>query len=184
MQFPELTKASVKFGKDTTKLAKNNLRRAGATTSRRNLENSITYEVIHHAGGIEVDINSLFYGAFVDQGVKGHGRGDWTPWNAKSQQAPQSPFSFKSWGPPPDSFRDWIKLKGIQSRNPNTGRFMKRKTSAFLMARSAGRFGMKPTYFMTDALAKTIPAFRMGIGLAIHKDVQVFMNREIFKLKN
>ncbi len=184
MQFHELVKASDKFGKNTTKLAKSNLRRAGATTSARNLENSITYEVIQWEGGIEVDINSLFYGAFVDQGVKGHGRGDWTPWEPKSQQAPQSPFSFKSWGPPPDEFRDWIKLKGIQTRNPKTGRFMKRKTSAFLMARSAGRFGMKPTLFMTDALAKTLPQFRIDIGLAIHKDVQTFMDREIFKLKN
>ena len=184
MQFPELINASVKFGKNTTKLAKSNLRRAGASTSGKRLENSITYLVIKYEGGVEVDINTLFYGAFVDQGVKGHGRGDWKPWQPKRQQAPNSPFSFKSWGPPPDAFSDWIKLKPVQTRNPKTGRFMKRKTSAFLMARSAGRFGMKPTLFMTDALAKTLPVFRQEIGIAIHKDTQTFMNREIFKLKN
>ena len=184
MQYPELIKASVAFGKNTTKLAKSNLRRAGANTSGKQLENSITYQVIKHEGGVEVDINSLFYGAFVDQGVKGHGRGDWTPWKPKRQQAPQSPFSFKSWGPPPTVFADWTRAKPVQPRNPNTGQFMKRKTSGFLMARSAGRFGLRPTYFMTDALGKTLPEFRREIGIAIHKDVQTFMNREIFKLKN
>jgi hypothetical protein len=120
----------------------------------------------------------------VDQGVRGHGRGDWTPWKQKSQQAPNSPFSFKSWGPPPDEFRNWIKLKGLQSRNPLTGQFMSRQTSGWLMARSAGRFGLRATNFMTDALEVTLPKFRQEIGIAIHKDVQTFMNREIFKLKN
>lgn len=184
MQFPELLAACDRFGADTVKLAKANLRRSGATTSRKQLENSISYDVIEYAGGIETDINSLFYGAFVDQGVKGHGRGDWTPYKPKSQQAPNSPFSFKSWGPPPNVFREWITLKGLTPRNPLTGRFMSRKTSGFLMARSAGRFGLRATYFMTDAIDVTLPRFRQEIGIAVHKDTQAFINREIFKLRD
>lgn len=184
MQFPELVAACDRFGSDTVRLAKSNLREAGATTSRKNLENSIDYDVIQYGAGIEVDINALFYGAFVDQGVKGHGRGDWTPWNPKSQQAPNSPFSFKSWGPPPNEFREWIRIKRIRPRNPLTGQFMNRKTSAFLMARSAGRFGLPATHFMTNAIAATLPNFREEIGVAIHKDTQTFINREIFKLRN
>jgi hypothetical protein len=184
MQFHELVKASDRFGQSTVQLAKYNLREAGATTRRKQLENSIDYDVIQHPGGIEVDINAAFYGAFVDQGVKGHGRGDWEPWNPKTQQAPNSLFRFRSWGPPPNVFRDWIRFKPIRSRNPQTGRFMNRKTSAFLMARSAGRFGLRPTYFMTNAIAATLPKFREEIGVAIHKDTQTFINREIFKLRN
>ncbi len=184
MQFHELVNACDRFGNNTVNLAKRNLRNAKATTSAKRLENSLEYDVIQYSGGIEVDISALFYGAFVDQGVKGHGRGSWTPWNPKGQQAPDSPFSFKKWGPPPNEFRDWIRLKPIRPRSAKTGRFLSRKTGAFLMARSAGRFGLRPTYFMTDAIAETLPDFREEIGVAIHKDVQTFINREIFKLKN
>ncbi|KPL08406.1 hypothetical protein AMJ86_00840 [bacterium SM23_57] len=182
MKFPALTLACRKFGQSVQKDARNNLSKKQAIASN-NLSNSITFKVIEYSGGVEVDINAEFYGAFVDQGVKGHGRGNWKPYRPKRQQAPNSPFSFKSWGPPPDVFRNWIRLKGIQPRNPKTGKFMSEKSSAFLMARSAGRFGLKPTNFMTDSLKKNLPEFRQAIGIAIHRDVQTFMNREIFKLK-
>lgn len=181
-QFPSIEESLERFGEDTVKFAKQNLVRTGSTTSSNSLYKSIDYDVIVRAGGIEINLFSAFYGAFKDQGVRGSGKGTWEPYKKKSQQAPKSPYKYTTKMPPIDVFKEWISNKPVSLRKIG-GEEPSTATTAFLMARSAFRFGMKPSYFYTDAINKTLPILKKEIGIALTNDVQAFLEREVFKLK-
>lgn len=182
MQYPEISLALGEFGENVVNDAKKNLKKTGATTQNNSLYNSLNSKVIVRENSVELEINSNFYGAFRDQGVRGHGRKNlkgkkpWTPSTNKTQQAPKSKFFFKKDMPPIQVFSEWLKNKPLSVEgNPNS--------IGFLMARSAGRFGLPPNYFMTDAFAKNLPKLREQLGIAFTKDIETFLNREVFKLK-
>jgi hypothetical protein len=151
-------------------------------SSSGQLKSSLGFTIAESADG---DIlikftSSMFYAAFVQQGVNG-------------TEVPQgSPFSFKegtkmipvgdaseSWG-----IRKWMKDKPIRLRDPNTGEFVpamkeiergKRKgqmmdmkqKAAFGIARSIKRRGIVPMPFMTEGINDLIDKLPSAIGVTI-----------------
>lgn len=181
----EAHKALDKFGNNVVRDAKKNLIRVKANASNQ-LLNSIQHDVIQHENSLELTFSMEQYAKFVDEGVRGHGQGAWKPWKRKGMRGRGSPFSYKYQPhhsqPPSDEFMKWIKLKGIQPRNAETGQFMSLKTSAFLMARSAGRYGLRRTQFFTKAVQKNVDTLNRDLRLPFIKDTTKYVQKEIFKI--
>ena len=141
MDQKETYKYLKKFRDDVVKQARANLTRAGKRNSGK-LYDSIDGEVqvMENSIGIYFDMAKP-YGAFVDQGVNG------------VQRSWGSPYSFKAKMPPMSKLDKWIVSKGIAPKDKG-GRFVKRKSLQFLIARSIFRKGIKPSLFFTNAFEK------------------------------
>ena len=82
------------------------------------------------------------YGFYQDRGVKGKKGG-------KSLDG----YKYTNKMPPPKAFDKWTVRKGIAPRDKE-GRFIKRKSLNFLIARSIFNKGIKPTLFFTKPFEK------------------------------
>ena len=85
------------------------------------------------------------YGAYVDAGVDGKK----TKYGKRKAGLPT--YSFKSKMPPPKALDKWVVRKGLKGIRDQQGRFVKRQSLTFLIARSIFQKGLEPTYFFTDA---------------------------------
>lgn len=95
------------------------------------LARSVDYKLIETLDTIAVGIVALPYFDYVDGGRR------------------------KGAKPPPsDAIIDWMKVKGIKGRNRKTGKFITQKSAAFLIARSIGKNGIKPTNVVKKSLRK------------------------------
>ena len=102
------------------------------------------------------------YFDFVDQGVRGHGRGK-SPAN-KPMKATQSPYKFKN-GPPVSIFKKWERTKMVKSD----------KGSAFARAKSAGRYGIDGAHYIEKgvvAIETMLPELEEAIARQIDEQIQ------------
>lgn len=93
------------------------------------LARSIDYELVEALDTISIGIKAEPYFAVVDGGRR---RG------AKP--------------PPQDAILSWLKVKKIKGRDKKTGKFIKQKSAAFLIARSIGKNGIKPAFIVKKSL--------------------------------
>ena len=129
------------FGKQVVNRAKGNLQKAGKGGK---LEKSIRFEVISDADGFTVQFYMSSYGTFVDKGVSGtQTKRSFKDYKSRVIKSPYSYKNSKGHSQPPSSALDkWAVKKGIAPRDAK-GKFMKRKTLTFLLARSIGRNGIQ-----------------------------------------
>lgn len=120
-----------KFGEDYVELIREELRNSGKAASG-NLINTLTYRFEEVAEELQLIIETENYFRFVDQGVSG------------TQQKYNTPFSYTTKMPPISAIEGWMSIKGIQARDRASGRFIPRKTGAFLIAKSIFKFGLPP----------------------------------------
>jgi len=137
MDQQETYKALKAFRDHVVKQARSNLTRQGKKSSGK-LYDSIDGEVKAMPNSIGIYFEMEQYGAFQDKGVNGTQRS----WGAT--------YSFKSKMPPMSKLDKWIVRKGIAPKDKE-GRFIKRKSLQFLIARSIFRKGIKPSLFFTKA---------------------------------
>ena len=96
--------------------------------------------------GIQIIMND--YGVFKDKGVSGANRSDFKG-KRKEIHTSKAGFKFKSKVIGGEKGIDkWMYKKGIQGRDKK-GRFIKRKTTNFLIRRSIAQHGIKPSLFLT-----------------------------------
>jgi len=170
-------KAAVKFGQDVVIQARGNL---APKLRRKPLWESINFKYKEFPNSFALTINMADYGKFHDQGVKGHGRGDWTPKRPKQQQAQGSPFQFRT-GPGKNTIlKSMVNKSTFRTRDLDTGQFIPKtdqakNTAAFLIARSIGRYGTPSTYFMTNAIKKNSKTFVKSLGKAFVADQDKFI---------
>jgi hypothetical protein len=112
------------------------------------------------------------YGQFVDKGVSGTQK-ERTFKNYKSKVI-KSPYSYKnSKGhsqPPSKALDGWAVKKGIAPRDAK-GRFMKRKTLTFLIARSIGRNGIQGISFFQKPLMLGLREFGKDLLGNVKEDI-------------
>jgi hypothetical protein len=77
------------------------------------------------------------YGKFQDLGVSG------------VKKKYNTPYSYKDKIPPAKAFSDWVVRKGLKGIRDEKGRFIKRKSLQFIIARSVYTKGIKPSLFFT-----------------------------------
>ena len=157
------------FGKQVVNRSKGNLQKAGKGGK---LEDSISFKVIEDADGFTVQFFMSYYGQFVDKGVSGTKKKR-TFKNYKNKVI-SSPYSYKSskgHSQPPSSALDkWAVKKGIAPRD-RKGRFMKRKTLTFLIARSIGRYGIQGISFFQKPLMLGLREFGKDLLGNVKEDI-------------
>jgi hypothetical protein len=154
------------FGKQVVNRAKGNLQKAkGGGT---NLENSIKFEVVSDADGFTVQFYMADYGTFVDKGVSG---------NKKVQKYKDylgkiinSPYKYTTKQPPSGILDKWVVKKGIAPRDKK-GRFIKRKSLVFLIARKIKRDGIKSLSFFQKPLGLGLKQFGSELLGNVKQDI-------------
>jgi len=157
------------FGKQVVNRSKGNLKKAGKDGK---LEESISFKVIQKGENYTVQFYMSSYGQFVDKGVSGTQK-ERTFKNYKSKVI-KSPYSYKnSKGhsqPPSKALDGWAVKKGIAPRDAK-GRFMKRKTLTFLIARSIGRNGIQGISFFQKPLMLGLREFGKDLLGSVKEDI-------------
>lgn len=170
MDTTELQKVLDRFRDAVISQSKRNLTRLQKNSSKK-LYNSIKGKVKAYPNSFHMEFSMEDYGFYQDKGVSGK--------NKKYN----TPFSYKSKMPPSKAFDKWIVRKGIAPRGAD-GKFLKRKSLSFLIARSVYRNGIKPTMFFTkpfEAAYKNLPddmVERFGL------EVEELFNQMVITNKN
>ena len=124
-----------KFAKYVIQQSRSNLTKGKKNASKK-LYDSFEYEVEVGRDKSSLAIKMEDYYTFVDKGVSG------------TEKKYNTPYSYKDKMPPPKAFDKWSIRKGIAPRDKK-GRFLKRQTLQFLIARSVYKKGIKPSLFFT-----------------------------------
>lgn len=141
MQLKETQKALNAFGKYVVQQSRTNLTKGKKNASKR-LYDSIDYEVLLGAKAVSVVFKMEDYGKYQDLGVSG------------VKKKYNTPYSYTSKMPPAKAFSDWVVRKGLEGIRDDKGRFIKRKSLQFLIARSIYMKGIKPSLFFTKPFEK------------------------------
>ena len=157
------------FGKQVVNRSKGNLQKAGKGGK---LEDSIKFEVITTSEGFTVQFFMSSYGQFVDKGVSGtKKKRTYKDYKSKVIKSPYSYKNSKGHSQPPSRVLDkWVIKKGIAPRDKG-GRFMKRKTLTFLIARSIGRNGIQGISFFQKPLGLGLKEFGKELLGAVKEDI-------------
>jgi hypothetical protein len=152
VSFDELKKAINKLGKEYVFELTQQLLEAGSVASGR-LINSLNYEVIELLNGIYLNMKYEKYLINVDQGRRPGAK-------------------------PPGSSKilPWIKQKGIKGRGKG-GRFISNQSLAYLISRSIGKKGIKPTNVIKKAKQRLMANKTELLGKAATKDVMNSLNK-------
>ena len=146
----EVEKTIKRFRDYVIQQSRSNLSKSGKNNSKE-LYNSLKGEVVTEKGFTIVGFQMADYGQFVDLGVKGADPSQVSK-NAKitGQQAPNSPFSFKTKRPPSKFLEDWAKQKNFRLRD-SKGKFTQGnyKTIGIILAKNVWARGIKPSLFFT-----------------------------------
>ena len=131
----EFDKILKKYADYVIRESRNNLVRGKNNASQR-LSDSLSYSI----KDTSVKFEGEYYGQFVDQGVKGA--------ESTYPESGSSPFKYTNKMPPSKAFDKWTVRKGIAPRDEE-GKFLKRQSLNFLIARSIYKKGIRATLFFT-----------------------------------
>ena len=158
MQLKEVEKALNNFGKFVVQQARTRLTKGRKNVSKK-LYNSLDYKINSTQDSVSVIFEMEDYGKFQDQGVSG------------IKKKYNTPFSYKSKMPPSKAFSQFVVRKNIKGSRDEKGRFVKRKTLQYLIARSVFTRGIKPSMFFTkpfnQAFDKLPPELQDKFGIDI-----------------
>tara|TARA_R110000796_G_scaffold23750_2_gene67989 strand:+ start:1487 stop:1996 length:510 start_codon:yes stop_codon:yes gene_type:complete len=150
--------------------AENVIRRAKANLEDGQLKNSLRYEP-KGSGSIKIIMED--YGIFKDKGVTGANHSDFKGKRKKINRSVGG-FKFnKKVIKGEKSIDRWMYKKGIQGRD-KAGRFIKRKTTNFLIRRSIAQHGIKPSLFLTKPYERFLTEIKQefnNLGRDLIKDI-------------
>jgi hypothetical protein len=130
--------------------SRSNLSKSDKNYSKE-LYNSLDGEILTEDNYSIVAFSMADYGQFVDKGVKGADPTQVSK-NAKirGQQAPNSPYRFKTKRPPSKFLEAWAKSKNLRLRD-DKGKFKEGsyKTIGIILAKNIWARGIKPSLFFT-----------------------------------
>jgi len=157
------------FGKQVVNRSKGNLQKAGKGGK---LEESISFKVIKEGENYTVQFYMSSYGQYVDKGVSGtQTKRTFKDYKSKTIKSPYSYKNSKGHSQPPSKALDkWVVRKGIAPRDAS-GKFMKRKTITFLIARSIGRNGIQGISFFQKPLGLGLKQFGKDLLGNVKEDI-------------
>ena len=175
MDLNETREILEKFAKYVVKQARTNLTKQGKNTSK-NLYNSIKY--IPKDDGLRILFEMLDYGEFQDKGVRGKNS------YYADQATAESPYKFGSgsFAGQGDKFRKsidrWMVKKNVfnKSIRDKKGRFIPRKSLAYLITRSIYSKGIRASLFFTKPFEKAFndlpPELRTAFAIDIENSIE------------
>ena len=160
------------FGKYVVQQARSNLTKAKKNVDKK-LYNSINFKLVTDGDNLTLQFSMLDYGQFVDKGVSGNKKiQSYTTWDKRKVE---SPFKYRSKGPPIDIISKWIKKRGIapkglgRGRSKNTGQYI--SAFAYLISRKIKRDGIKSLSFFQRPLGLGMEKFGSELLQAVKQDV-------------
>ena len=179
MNLNNTIQAMQKLGGNVVKEGKSILKKKKKTTSSNTLYNDFDYLVT--ADKDSVTLQFEFGGAedywdFVDEGVRGAGG-----YKGKGKMRGQgSPFKFSNKMPPRGVIDRWIVSKPLKAARSN-GKFIARKSLAFLIQRSIFQRGLTRTQFFskpfTEQLDKQTDAIVEAFGNDLEKQLELVIGK-------
>ena len=170
MELKNTIQAMQKLGGNVVKEGKSILRKKKKTTSPNTLYNDFDYLVT--AGKNSVTLEFEFGGAedywdFVDEGVRGAGG-----YKGKGKMRGQgSPFKFSTKMPPRGAIDRWIVSKPLKAARKD-GKFIPRKSLAFLIQRAIYQRGLTRTQFFSKPFERQLKKQTDAIVEAFGNDLE------------
>ena len=159
MEFRETITQFQNLGKSVVRGGRAILKRKKATTSKNTLYKGFNYLVTSSKNSVKLEFvfgKADDYWEFVDEGVRGTNKPrpvnkDGKPYPRKkgAKRATGSPFQFKGKMPPRRAIDRWIVGKPLKAARDDKGRFVERKSLAYLIQRSVFYHGIKRTQFFS-----------------------------------
>ena len=177
MQFINTILAMQKLGGKVVKEGKSILKKKKKTTSQNTLYNDYDYLVTASKNSVTLEFEfggAEDYWAFVDEGVRGAGG-----YKGKGKMRGQgSPFKFSNKMPPRGVIDRWIVSKPLKAARKD-GKFIKRKSLAFLIQRAIYQRGLTRTQFFskpfTTELKKQTDAIVKAFGDDLEKQLETII---------
>ena len=176
MEFKNTIQAMQKFGGNVVKEGRSILKKKKKTTSRNTLYNDFDYLVT--ATKDEVTLEFEFggaedYWAFVDEGVKGAGGFK----GSGKMRGQGSPFKFSTKMPPRSVIDRWIVRKPLKAARDKSGKFIPRKSLAFLIQRAIYQRGLERTQFFSKPFTEQLKKESDEIVKAFADDLELAMDK-------
>ena len=177
MQFINTIQAMQKLGSKVVKEGRSILKKKKKTTSQNTLYNDYDYLVTASKNSVTLEFEfggAEDYWAFVDEGVRGAGG-----YKGKGKMRGQgSPFKFSNKMPPRGVIDRWIVSKPLKAARKD-GKFIKRKSLAFLIQRAIYQRGLTRTQFFskpfTQQLKKQTDAIVEAYGEDLEKQLETII---------
>jgi hypothetical protein len=146
--YEALRKAMNKYGEEVITELAVQLRKADKIATG-DLIKSLDYDLIEALGTISLNIKAADYLSVVDKG-------------RKKQKTP----------PPQQAILKWINIKPLPRWRDKKGRFISKKSQAFLIARSIGKNGIKATNVIKKSMNKVRKIQAKLIAEAAQEDIR------------
>ena len=162
------------FAKKVIKQSIRNLEKQDKIDSGK-LAKSLNYNLeVYPSGALELNFQMPDYGLYQDKGVKGSQSG---------RKAYKSPYKFKGKNIKQGVVESWIKRKGIQGRDKK-GRFITRKSLAFVIGRSIALYGIPATRFFSNAFRQHYRRLPEQFAKVYASDVEKFLTQTTADILN
>lgn len=146
-----LEKALNEIGRDLVKELTNQLIKADKSATG-NLINSLDYQVVETIDGFFINLLASPYLKYVDEGRR--------------------PGKM----PPPNKLINWIDQKSIRFTNKR-GKLISKESTAFLIARSIGKKGIKPTHVIQKSIDSIYSNKMKLIEQAAIEDIEALIEK-------
>jgi hypothetical protein len=151
-----------KFAKRVIQQSRTRLTK-GKKNASKDLYNSLRYELTTSAAAFILNFFMQEYGIYQDRGVSG------------KKRKYNTPFSYKDKMPPPKALDKWMVRRNIKGTRDAQGRFIKRKSLQYLLARSIYNKGIKPSNFFTKSFEQAFDKLPEDIVKAYRLDLEEFL---------
>ena len=177
MELKNTIQAMQKLGGNVVKEGRGILKKKKKTTSPNTLFNDFDYLVTAKKDSVTLEFEfggAEDYWQFVDEGVRGAGG-----YKGKGKMRGQgSPFKFSNKMPPRGVIDRWIVSKPLKAARKD-GKFIKRKSLAFLIQRAIYQRGLTRTQFLskpfTTELKKQTDAIVEAFGEDLEKQLETII---------
>ena len=178
MEFKNTIQSLQKFGTNVVKEGRGILKRKKKTTSGNTLYNDFDYLVTTSKDSITLEFEfggAEDYWQFVDEGVRGAG-GFKGSGRARGQG---SPFKYSAKMPPRRFIDKWIVSKPLKEARDKAGRFIPRKSMAFLIQRSIFQRGLERTQFFSRPFTQQLDKQTETITKAFADDLELALEQTL-----
>ena len=150
-----------KFAKRVIQQSRTRLTKSKKNASK-DLYNSLRYDLTTSAAAFILNFFMQEYGIYQDRGVSG------------KKRKYNTPFSYKDKMPPPKALDKWMVRRNIKGTRDAQGRFIKRKSLQYLLARSIYNKGIKPSNFFTKSFQQAFDKLPEDMVTAYRLDLEEF----------
>tara|TARA_Y100001963_G_C6583418_1_gene354548 strand:- start:16 stop:555 length:540 start_codon:yes stop_codon:yes gene_type:complete len=177
MEFKNTIQSLQKLGNNVVTEGKGILKRKKKTTSRNTLYNDFDYLVTAEKDSVTLEFEfggAEDYWAFVDEGVRGAGGYK----GSGKMRGQGSPFKFSTKMPPRGVIDRWIVSKPLKAARKD-GKFIARKSLAFLIQRAIYQRGLERTQFFSKPFTQQLDKQTENITKAFANDVELALEKAL-----